>query len=102
MVADVDLDLHLHSREAQSVLIDKSPVNFEYDSDVPPESRTLIGWNIDIGIDRSGAPVVKHTPQRQYKHAESGLAYDKNKGRGRSSERGRGSRELTSGGRRRG
>ena len=93
VLADIDLDLH--SNEARSTLVDLSPVDFEYNSKVPPPHGVLKGRNLDIDIDRSGAPTVKHVQQREHKHTGSGLTYDKNKGKSRNSERGRGRREFT-------
>ena len=85
----------LETGEHTSQLVNRTPVNLDYQSDVPPKNKQLLGRNIDILVDRSGTPTVRQIRERQLVSDAFGLStkggrYNENRrGRGQRGQRGR-------------
>ena len=85
----------LETGEHTSQLVNRTPVNLDYQSDAPPKNKQLLGRNIDILVDRSGTPTVRQIRERQLVSDAFGLStkggkYNENRrGRGQRGQRGR-------------
>ena len=89
------IKVDIKTGEQTSELVNRTPVNLDYQSPVPLDSKELLGRNIDIMIDRSGVPSVRQVKERQLVSDAFGLStkggkYNENRrGRGRRERRGR-------------
>ena len=89
------IKVDIKTGEQTSELVNRTPVNLDYQSPVPLDSKELLGRNIDITIDRSGVPSVRQVKERQLVSDAFGLStkggkYNENRrGRGRRERRGR-------------
>ena len=85
------VDLNFHTGDSTADLVELSPVDLTFASEVPPPARLLATRNLDFGIEEGLVPEIRYKARREQIVSEKGTTHKRPQSKG---SRPRGTRDL--------